>query len=254
MSAEPEVLDGVEVIPDPDDTQPSMAVVRRERRSEVIRPLDADQLVDSFHAYQQLLPRLLVESDYQAAEAGKKFVKKSGWRKIATAFDLDVQIVGEQVERDGDGRILRAKTTARATAPSGRSMDGDGYCTVDEFTGRRAANPKLENDLRGTAATRAKNRAISDLVGMGEVSAEEVAIDHGTPGPAWAVEASPDRKRLALDSLTYLLGEDRDLARYSLGAVKDKLGVVPDGVAGALDRIASVVRESRETPTTAAGE
>jgi hypothetical protein len=240
---EQEVLDAEPVLDEP-APEPAMstAVARRERRSEVIRPLDAEQLVDSFHAYQQLLPQLLVDSDYQAAEAGKKFVKKSGWRKIATAFDLDVQIVAEQVERDENGRILRAKTTARATAPSGRVMDGDGYCTIDEFTGRRATNPKLENDLRGTAATRAKNRAISDLVGMGEVSAEEAVADHAQPGPAWAEEASAQRKQLALDSLAFLVG-DEDVAKDGLVAVKDALGVVPEGIAVALSRIARVVQE-----------
>jgi hypothetical protein len=180
-----------EIVPDPPsydalNPPPSTELARRERRSEVIRPLDADQLVESFSEYQGLLPRILDASDYQQAEAGKRFVKKSGWRKIATAFDLDVQILAEEVERDDDGRILRAKTTARATAPSGRVMDGDGYCTINEFTGRRATNPKLENDLRGTAATRAKNRAISDLVGMGDVSAEE-AVEASAPAetPWW---------------------------------------------------------------------
>ena len=37
---------------------------------------------------------------------------------------------------------------------------------------QRFSNP--ENDVRGTAHTRAKNRAISDLIGAGEVSAEEI--------------------------------------------------------------------------------
>jgi hypothetical protein len=67
---------------------------------------------------------------------------------------------------------LRAEVWARAIAPSGRSMDGDGYCSVDEerFSGPRGNKSKLENDLRATATTRAMNRAISGLVGMGEVS------------------------------------------------------------------------------------
>jgi hypothetical protein len=218
-------------IPAPGADGSTYALARRERRSEVIRPLDADQLVDSFKEYQGLLPRILDASDYQAAEAGKKFVKKSGWRKIATAFDLDVQILAEEVERDDAGRILRAKTTARATAPSGRAMDGDGYCTVDEFTGRRANNPKMENDLRGTAATRAKNRAISDLVGMGDVSAEEAvdAAGHAAtaPLPWWAEGASDDRKRELVDACTEIIG-NRELALNLLSGIASSIGVTPD--------------------------
>lgn len=158
----------------------STQVVRRERGSEVIRPLDTAQLVESFAAYQDLLTSLLAESDYQKA-GEKKFVKKSGWRKIAAAFDLDVQVITSTVERDGDGNPLRAEVIARAIAPSGRAMDGDGYCSVDESRFKSASGKqKLENDLRATATTRAKNRAISDLVGMGDVSAEEISAGPAT--------------------------------------------------------------------------
>jgi hypothetical protein len=135
--------------------------------------------------YQQLLRELLKPSDWEGP-AKDRFVKKSGWRKIATAFDLDVIRVESGVERDDQGVPLRAWATYRAIAPSGRQMDGDGYCTIDEFTGKRRNNPKLENDMRGTATTRAKNRAIADLVGMGDVSAEETI-----PGSATSAPSSP---------------------------------------------------------------
>ena len=86
------------------------------------------------------------------------------------------------------------------------------------------------------------NRAISGLVGMGEVSAEEISGGQADSGPAWAEEASPERKQLALDSLAFLVG-DPDVARDGLVAVKDALGVVPEGIAVALSRIARVVQE-----------
>jgi hypothetical protein len=161
----------------------SLAVARRERRSEVIRPLDVDQLVDSFAAYQSMLPRLLDAGDYQQ-QGDKRFVKKSGWLKIAAAFDLETELAAPVlIKRDENGKPETAEVWIRAVAPSGRSMVGDGYCSVDEprfssESGRR----KLEHDLPSTAATRARNRAISNLVGMGEVSAEE--IDAGTRNSA----------------------------------------------------------------------
>jgi hypothetical protein len=79
---------------------------------------------------------------------------------------------------------------ARAIAPSGRFQDGDGYCSVDEprfdkSGGRR----KIENDLRTTATTRAKTRAISDLLGTGEVPAEEIS-GGGEQGPPYGPEVA----------------------------------------------------------------
>jgi hypothetical protein len=114
------------------------------------------------------------------------FKKKSAWRKLATAFDLDVEIIREHVDRDPAGQPVRAAVIARAIAPSGRFQDGDGYCSTDEPRFQKpGGRRKLENDLRATAATRAKNRAISDLLGTGEVSAEEITSDSSEQGPAY---------------------------------------------------------------------
>jgi hypothetical protein len=211
MNDFPETVDATVVEEPAVDPGPSTAVVRRTRRSEVIRPLDTDQLIDSFTAYQQMLPRLLTNDDYQDAGRGKRFVKKSGWRKIATAFDLDVQIIRSEVERDHEGQPCRAEVWARAIAPSGRSMDGDGYCSVDESRFRQeSARGKLENDLRATATTRAMNRAISGLVGMGEVSAEEVSAGdgHAATMPAWAEPASAQLAATCRNAIAFLLDGD----------------------------------------------
>lgn len=59
---------------------------------EVLTPLDADSVIEGMRAYQDLLPKLLDDSDYQGT-GSDRFVKKSGWRKIARAFNLSVEIV-----------------------------------------------------------------------------------------------------------------------------------------------------------------
>jgi hypothetical protein len=125
-------------------------------------------------AYQEGLKSILDESDWQSfteRKTGEKrrFLKRSGWRKIAFWFGLDLQIISSEVERDANGNPLRARVIARATHPNGRRSDGDGYCSI-----RERGFSKPENDIPATAATRAINRAISNLVGMGDVSAEEV--------------------------------------------------------------------------------
>jgi hypothetical protein len=225
-----EVVSEEDVSPVPVQEAPSTQLVRRERRSVVIRPLDPEALVESFQAYQDLLPKLLDKDDLQDAGGGKQFVKKSGWRKIATAFDLDVQMIRSQVERDGNGQPVRAEVWARAVAPSGRSMDGDGYCSVDEsrFSGPRGNKSKLENDLRATATTRAMNRAISGLVGMGAVSAEEIdAPTPAQPGPPYGPVATDEKIARCRRALVWALKVEENST--AIDAVLAKLQNVCDG-------------------------
>jgi hypothetical protein len=217
----------------------SLAVARRERRSEVIRPLDVDQLVDSFEAYQSMLPRLLTDTDYQQA-GDKRFVKKSGWLKIAAAFDLETELAAPVlIKRDEDGKPVSAAVWIRAIAPSGRSMVGDGYCSIDESRfSSSSGRQKLEHDLPSTAATRARNRAISNLVGMGEVSAEEVDARGNTGGgdsehpygPELKDWASNGKNKDVKGALAQLVGPD---AAQAWVAVIAQCGYMPQAVADA---------------------
>jgi len=177
---EEESVPAAEVAPRSEESHSTALEVRPASR-EVLMPMDTEQVIAGMKAYQQLLQGLLDASDWQGT-GDDKFLKKSGWRKIARAFNLSVTRVSSKIERDHDGNPIRAEVVARAMAPNGQVQDGDGYCSVDEprFASAKGRQ-KLENDLRATATTRAKNRAISDLVGMGEVSAEE--IDAGPTMP-----------------------------------------------------------------------
>ncbi len=102
---------------------------------------------------------------------GKQFRKKNYWRAVKTAFNLKVEC--EKEERifltDDDWGY---EVTYRATAPNGASADGDGACTFSEKN-KGCMEASLHN-IRSQAHTRAFNRAVSNLVGFGEVSAEEI--------------------------------------------------------------------------------
>lgn len=183
---EPEEIVDAEVVPDDhtasrETSSAEVAVVEAAGKATgVLMPYDADEVKTAMTAYQQAVAAVLDESDWQNAGRGEHFIKKSGWRKIAKAFGLSVARVESGVERDAEGNPVRAFAVFRATAPNGQSQDGDGYCSVDESRFQKdSGRKKLENDMRATATTRAKNRAISDLVGMGEVSAEEVELGGG---------------------------------------------------------------------------
>jgi hypothetical protein len=154
-------------------------------RDLLVRPAAVDAVVANQRAYQALCHALLDDSDYQTYDGGR-FKKKSAWRKLNVAFNVDTEIRHVEEVRDDDGRLVRAAVTARATAPNGRICDGIGVCDQHDRhqrncirTGSNAcdgfrhfAHP--EHDILATAHTRATNRAAADLYGMGEVSAEEV--------------------------------------------------------------------------------
>jgi hypothetical protein len=228
---EAEVVDEVEVLEV--EEAPGNALTVRPAGREVLMPMDTEQVVAGMKAYQELLPKLLEESDYQK-DGDRKFVKKSGWRKIGRAFNLSVTKVSMTVIRDQAGNPIRAEAVYRAIAPNGQVQDGDGYCSADEprFQNEKGRR-KLENDLRATATTRAKNRAISDLVGMGEISAEEVEVSGGNGNGASLAPATKEQNGAVSTALCYLLPNKEAEGAYNAVA---KLfgGAMPGKVAEAL--------------------
>ena len=143
--------------------------------------------------YQELVKALLDPSDYHN---GKK--KKSAWRKLATAFNISDEIVHHEETRDENGQIISAKFFVKAILPNGRSAVNMGKCSIydkiryhgdkrdteqpSDFELRGRFN-NAEHDVPATAHTRAKSRAISDLIGSGEVSAEELENIKGNATP-----------------------------------------------------------------------
>ena len=177
-----------------------------EQNGGVLQPASSnlEDIADTYQAFEEIKTELLTSADRQSI-GSNVFIKKSGFRKIATAFNVSVDIVAKEREiREG---VLTWRVTARATAPNGKSVESIGSCASNESNHmekvadnlsqidahdhysrddddimkvegkwRRLRSTKAvkEHDILATAETRAKNRAISDLVGGGEVSAEEL--------------------------------------------------------------------------------
>ena len=133
---------------------------------------NVNEAIISMRAFQELKSKLLDENDVVQIE-GKKYIKRSGWRKIALAFNISTEII-EVSREEKDGKyIVRVK--ARAIAPNGRVSEEIAVCDSSEFeNGRLKASI---HNIETKATTRALNRAISNLVGGGEVSAEEIIAD-----------------------------------------------------------------------------
>jgi hypothetical protein len=145
----------------------------------IVKPsVTPQQAAAQWKVYQELCNAILEPSDFLKLSTfggpgkgmiTKYFKVKSAWRKLATAFNLSVEIIKEVRKEYEDPKHFVVEITARVTAVNGRFMDGTGTCSSIErkFT-------HLEHDVRAQAETRAKNRAIADMIGGGEVSAEEV--------------------------------------------------------------------------------
>jgi hypothetical protein len=136
---------------------------------EPVQPLmSPEAAARAWNVFLELKKRLLSSSDYQRI-GDTKFIRKSGFRKLSVVFNLSDEITEqEKVERE-DGSFYW-RIVSKTTAPNGRTSVGVGICDSKE---RNFAH--LEHDVYATAHTRAKNRAISDMVAGGVVSAEEMS-------------------------------------------------------------------------------
>jgi hypothetical protein len=158
----------------------------------------------------------------------RQFRKRAYWRAVSVAFKLTVEPIEEH--RDAHGQFQDGNenfgylVTYRATAPNGRAATGDGSCFAVEKAGkfkcphpapgkragftlhypatacpdfdaaygwRSLPTEATEHNVRAHAHTRAYNRAVSNLVGFGEVSAEEAQPEEFTPTTFDALAQAP---------------------------------------------------------------
>lgn len=134
-------------------------------------------------AYDKACDSLIGENDVQK-EGARTFKKKSAWAKLGRHFNISTVVVSCQKEMLGE--TFCATVTVKGIAPWGQSAEGIGACATDEESGRRSITIA---DAIATAETRAHNRAISRLIAMGEVSAEEMQKERSGEKAA-AIQAS----------------------------------------------------------------
>ena len=135
--------------------------------------VDVEQSLEAWNNYQALCSKLLTDKDYQLYKDRdgtlKRFPKKSAWFKLGKAFNVNHEIIESTVYRAKNGQVREAYYRVRAWLGN-RSVEADASCDIWEKGKAKASG----HDLRTTAETRATNRAISKLIGAGEVSAEEI--------------------------------------------------------------------------------
>jgi len=179
----------------------ALTLIENDTTGAIVMPaVDAAAAIEAWKSYQDLKKAVISPDDVQQIQ-GRQFLKKSYWRKIATFFNLSVDLVTEKKEELANGNTTY-HFVCKATAPNGRFAVGAGSCNIyekakfDVEKGQwlnsygKIAEPNSIHNARATAETRAWNRAVSNLVGGGEVSAEEVeAIKDGK---SEEVDTTPD--------------------------------------------------------------
>lgn len=170
-----------------------------------VKPVDNPQeVIEMYETFDKIKMELLDEDQDLTNISGSIHVNKSGWRKIATMFNLSIETFEDErilEEREEGHDILSWRVKARVTAPNGKVSVGSGMAASNESNYMVALenwpenldqnDPNVlrvdgkwrvlqdpssikEHNIYAVAETRAKNRAISDMVGGGEVSAEEM--------------------------------------------------------------------------------
>ncbi len=228
-------------------------------------PGDVAEAIKEYHAIQKTLDAAM--PDCIITIQRRKFRKKNYWRGVATAFNLRLELVSETSMAHDGGPDWGYVVVYRATAPNGRYADGDGSCfasekavyvwrdgnrtdEVDEIASK--ANATVHN-LRSHAHTRAKNRAISDLVGFGEVSAEEVPHDPpaqrtSTSRSSGTARSSNPQRKLASDPQRKMLYAKSCARAESLlaWAASEKAKIVHEDVESLAGSIRKVAGEACE--------
>lgn len=143
-----------------------------------------DEAFQAFEMFDRAKERLLRDQDVlwfgkggkpvsKGAPDAKPYLLKSAWRRMARFFGLSIDVEGREKIGEGDNYIWVYRY--RITHPCGAYVVSEGVCSSKDsfFTkgGRGAAD---EADVMLKAQTVAINRGVSDLLGSGEVSGEEM--------------------------------------------------------------------------------
>lgn len=151
-------------------------------------------------------------------------VTRKGWDKIALAANVAFEVVESKTEKEGDWTPkntegdFTATVVERARVSWGRYQDGVGAYSASEFVSKEGTRlPITRHSVIARASTRAHNRAIADLVGGGEVSAEEINFEAQA-----ALPEGPKPVR-TLEEIQYAVKEFRefvevkdDVSRYTV--------------------------------------
>ncbi len=157
-----------------DTTDASRELVPIQDSGIVQAAASVEELKAAMEIYQKLVKELLTETDL-ATIKDKKYIKKSGWLKLAKAFNLSIKVIGERKEMlEPTGYAYHI--TVSCIAPNGREVEEMGSCDTIE------KSEESEHVIRTMGKTRATSRAIAAMIGAEDSPAEDMeAVKSDSP-------------------------------------------------------------------------
>jgi hypothetical protein len=155
---------------------------------------EAEKMVRDFAAFKRRIILSSKDNHQTIKRYNKKsgqydehqYITKSGWRLVSAVFGISLEVLGKYKEAyNGEPSKFVWRVKVRASIAGSRYVDAEGACSSVEkrFLSEKYDAGRLEHDMVATAETRAKNRATSDIVGAGEMSAEEETMEPGNYFP-----------------------------------------------------------------------
>lgn len=210
--------------------------------------------LEAWVQYQDLKSKIGSEEDFATIQ-GKMHPKRQWVNKLTTFLNIKTEIIrsvqiengvviidkGDVVQTSSvdDKDVVSYEYWVRATAPSGRFSENVGACEIAEKKKGRMAATK--HNVAAHALTRARCRAVLDLVGFGEVSAEEILappeaeeIDYQRPvvtkQPKKSEQPEP-AEPAQIQKIEYLLAEKELTIEQVAEMLSEKYGrTISDGV------------------------
>jgi len=129
-----------------------------------------DQLEKRFKEYQDIKKKILTQDDVVKI-GDNEYIKKTGRTKFEVAFNLTTRILEERKEvSPTDPSKFAYHFTVECKADNGRVIQDVGTCDNSE-------KPSVaEHIIRAMAKTRATSRAVFEMIGAGDISAEEAEL------------------------------------------------------------------------------
>ena len=180
----------------------------------IVTPAEVDAVLEMIKSFENFKSKVLTDKDFATIQ-GKPFVMKSGWSKYALVCMVSTEVREERVEERNGHRIYHF--TYRAIhRPSERYAEAVGSASEAERT--EWNHP--DHDIRTLAQTRACNRAISNLVGGGEISAEEMQTSTRIRQPRKEVNPRATRREPEKSTQIQLGRIDVNVIAYNLKAIE----------------------------------
>ncbi len=134
---------------------------------------DVDRVKYNILAFQKLKSEIMKAGIDKCVIQNKEVLTRAGYDVTALAFNISTST--EIVDRIIKDKNYEIHVKVRAILPNGRFCDGIGVCDSSEFATGSRITATIHN-IESKAATRARNRAIADLVGGGILSKEELEV------------------------------------------------------------------------------